>query len=283
MDLQELPLKEEDVLFRTWLYRSEGKWGGVIDIMRSVRGLYLDANEAILEEDDHGVIRLRQRHRGKDIPPQWYPLIETRLLAPIATKSIRPYLGHVFGVGKLCEFADIKFKFKELKIKDLEIISPAEYAKRSRMLVPREEEFPDNYDAKAKIFLCHSSKDKLFVKRLAEGLTANGIDVWVDYRDILPGQEFLKRIEEGIAGCDFILVILTPNFILGPWANRELQMAIEREVHDGRVTVIPLLKKECDIPKILRIKSYADFRKVRFDKGLISLLLSISRLPLRGE
>ena len=223
------PLHEEDILFRIWLYRSKGKWGGVIDLMRTRGGLFVDANEALLDEDEHGVIRLRRRNQGKDIPPEWYPLVETHLLAPVTTKSIKPFRGHVFGAGKLCELADLKYRFKELIIKDLEIISPAEYVKRSRMLVRLKEGFPDNYEERRKVFLCYSSRDRRFVKRLDKELSENGIDVWVDYQDILGGQDFIKRMEDGIAECDFIIIILTPNFILGPWANRELRMAIEKD------------------------------------------------------
>ena len=268
----------EDILFRIWLYRSKDKWRGVIDLMMAINSVFVDASEALLGEDDHKVIRLMPRNRGKDIPQQWYPLIETRLLAPLLTKSITPFLGHVFGAGKLCTVINLKFKFQEKVIKDLKTISPAEYAKRAGR--GHRADWPDNYHTKRKVvFLCYSSKDKRFVRKLADELFDNSVDVWVDYNQILAGQEFIKRIEQGIVKCDFVVVILTSNFIQGPWAKRELRMAINREVSEDRITVLPLLKKDCEIPEILKIKTYVDFRGHRFERGLKLLLRSINELP----
>ena len=213
-------LFEITILFRIWLYLNQRKWNGVIDIRRQVKGSWIDTNEALIYEDQYQVLRLKPRERGKDIPSKWFSLIETSLLVPISTKAIKPWLGHIFGSGKLCQVADLKFSIKKFIIKDLKVISPVEYAEVS-LLVSKEEGIPNSYQEYRKVFLCHSSKDKPFVKKLAEELSENGIRVWVDYEQILPGQDFTKRMEDGISECDFVIVVLTPNFLNGPWAQRE--------------------------------------------------------------
>jgi hypothetical protein len=117
------------------------------------------------------------------------------------------------------------------------------------------------------------------VKKLAEALERNEIDVWVDYKDILVGQDFIKRMQKGISESNFIVTILTPNFIKGPWANAELEMAIEKEVSEGRVNILPILRIDCEIPRFLKTKNRVDFRGHRFDSGLKHLLHAISKLP----
>jgi hypothetical protein len=54
------------------------------------------------------------------------------------------------------------------------------------------------------VFLSHSTKDKPFVRDLADALEAGGeIKVWLDEREIDYGQNIVRRIQEGLdAGLD---------------------------------------------------------------------------------
>ncbi len=269
-----MTLRSEDILFRIWLYRSAGRTEGVIDLMRRMRGrYYLDAMEAEINEDRYGVLRLVPRRRGKDIPGEWHPIIETLLLAPVITNAVKPYHEHVFGEGKLHKVLDAKFKFSEFVLRDVKIISPRKYKYRGGGLIG--DDWPDNYDVRPTVFLCHSSKDKLFVRRLAKELLEKGLDVWLDEKRILVGQSFIDRMQDGIKEADFIAVVLTPNFLKGPWANQELQVALSHEVLTGRVKVLPVLRRDCEIPGFLSIKTYVDFRGNKFKKGIEVLVQSI--------
>jgi hypothetical protein len=273
-------IDREDVLFRIWLYQSEGNTTGVIDLMRKLGESYLDGNEAQITQDTYGILRLSPRGAGKDIPDKWHPIIEANLLTPIIISAINPYQQHVFGKGKLYRVADLKFNFVELDLKDVCIISPQEYNHCCGQLF--ENDLPDNYDIPKpplKVFLCHSSKDKSFVRRLNFRLQENGIETWFDEEDILVGQSFISRMEEGVRESDFIAVVLTPNFLKGIWADRELQMALIHEVKAGRVKVLPILRKDCEIPGFLKSRSYADFKGNKFERGMETLMRSIFRLP----
>lgn len=274
-------LEREDVVFRIWLYQSKGATKGVVDLMREIGNFYLDANEAKIHQDMYGILRLMPRERGKDIPEDWHPIIETNLLAPISVSAIKPYKQHVYGKGQICRVSDLKHNFIKLELKQVEIVSPQEYNCRTGRLFG--DDWPENYEdtptqRRPKIFLCHASKDKKFVRRLSEELQENGIDTWLDENEILVGQSFINRMEEGIRESDFIVVVLTPNFLQGIWANQELQMALIHEVEVCKVKILPILKRDCDIPGFLRSKSYADFRGNKFEKGMRNLMQSIFRL-----
>lgn len=250
-------------------------------MQRKIRDVYFDVAEAAITENRQGVLRLVPRGRGKDIPEKWHSIIEINLLAPVSTKAVRPHRQHVFGKGKLSKLVDFKLKFSELDLREVEIISAREYKRRGGGLIG--DDWPNSYDVPPPIvFLCHSSKDKPFVRRLAEELRSNEINVWFDEENILVGQSIIDRMEDGIRRADYVGVVLTPNFLTGPWANRELQMAISREIQAGMVKVLPILRRDCDIPEFLRIKSYADFRGSKFKEGMKALVGSIFGL-LRGN
>jgi hypothetical protein len=47
---------------------------------------------------------------------------------------------------------------------------------------------------KRHLFLCHSSKDKKFVRQLAEELTELSVDVWLDEWELQPGDSLHECI-----------------------------------------------------------------------------------------
>lgn len=207
----------ETVLFRIWLYQLGDQTTGVIDLMSKDvnHGEYLDKLEAEIVEDEYSVLRIVPRNEGKDIPENWYPIIETKLLAPLSTKAIALYKNHLFGQGKLRSFVDSKFHVTENELRDVKIISPENFQREGGGL--QGDNLPDTYEIPSTpsptIFMCHSSKDKPFVRRLAGELENNSISVWIDEKDILVGQSFIQRIHEGLKTADFVAVVLTPNFL----------------------------------------------------------------------
>jgi hypothetical protein len=123
------------------------------------------------------------------------------------------------------------------------------------------------------IFLCHSSKDKPFVKSLASKLAAEEIKVWVDEAEIKKGDSLSEKIGSAIDEMSCFAVILSNNSIGSQWVNRELQVVIEKELVEKRVIILPLLLNEVDLPPFLRNKKYANFADVdRFDESYEQLL-----------
>ena len=61
-----------------------------------------------------------------------------------------------------------------------------------------------------RVFLSHSSKDKPFVRDLADALETGGeIKVWLDEREIGYGENIVLKIEEGL-DANVVLLILSP-------------------------------------------------------------------------
>jgi hypothetical protein len=71
------------------------------------------------------------------------------------------------------------------------------------------------------VFLSHSSKDKPFVRELADFLRRDGdIEVWLDEHEIAPGEKIVDRIGEGLAS-DFIWLVLSPDSVDSAWVKEE--------------------------------------------------------------
>ena len=69
----------------------------------------------------------------------------------------------------------------------------------------RVEAAPDGHD----IFICHASEDKDAVARpLASALAALGYSIWLDESELVIGESLNESIENGLANCQFGVVIL---------------------------------------------------------------------------
>lgn len=118
-------------------------------------------------------------------------------------------------------------------------------------------------EANSRVFISHSRRDKKLVRRLAGYLEKHGILTWVDDAKLLPGDPFPDRIARAIAAARLVLVVLSTSSVESQWVLRELKLGMEKEAHEGRVVVVPLLIEDCEVPRVLKHKHYLDLRTTR--------------------
>jgi hypothetical protein len=110
------------------------------------------------------------------------------------------------------------------------------------------------------LFLSHTSGDKPFVRQLRRDLMAHGVPrVWLDEAEIEIGDSLIAKIQEGMRLSRYIGVVLSTKSIKAPWVKKELDVAMNREIAQGEVVVLPLLYEKCELPDFLKGKLYADF------------------------
>jgi hypothetical protein len=112
------------------------------------------------------------------------------------------------------------------------------------------------YDA----FISYSHADKQFVQRLAEQLTRVGVTLFFDQTDIAVGDTLVSVIENAVRSARFLLVVMSPDYFVSRWSEMELQLGLSEELRRETLKVIPILRRECEIPPALAGKVWADFR-----------------------
>lgn len=128
----------------------------------------------------------------------------------------------------------------------------------------------------ASIFLSHSSRDKFFVRELADRLKAHGVTVWLDEAELKIGDSLTERIGSAIEENDYLGIVLSRNSIDSAWVQKELQVAMQRELREKRVVVLPLLLEEVVLPPFLKDKLYADFTDPKkYDEALPRVLKAL--------
>lgn len=90
-----------------------------------------------------------------------------------------------------------------------------------------------------KVFLSYASEDKDTASLIAHRLQANGIDTWWDEWCISAGDSLRQKIDEGLGDCSHFVVLLTPNSIIKPWVNLEIDSGLMLKLK-SRAKFIPL-------------------------------------------
>jgi len=124
------------------------------------------------------------------------------------------------------------------------------------------------------VFLSYSSRDKVRVRRLAEGLRAAGLRVWFDEWVIKPGDDIYASIEHGLEYTRTLILCLSPAASKSDWTKLERNTAIFRDPQNKERPVIPVLLEDCRrIPAALRRLAYIDWRG-ESSEGLATLIQS---------
>jgi hypothetical protein len=135
----------------------------------------------------------------------------------------------------------------------------------------------NNKSKGSKVFISYSSRDKGFATWVGTDLRAAGHTPWFDEWDIRVGESIPERISQGLSEADFVAVVLSEHSTESKWVEREWHAKYWNEVKSGRIHVLPLLLRDCDIPELLKTKKYADFRN-SYNNGLEDLLAAIDTL-----
>ena len=77
--------------------------------------------------------------------------------------------------------------------------------------------------------MSYARKDSQFALRLAQDLHEAGADLWMDLRDIKGGERWDRSIEDALAKCPRLLVVLSPAAVKSNNVVDEVSYALERE------------------------------------------------------
>ena len=104
------------------------------------------------------------------------------------------------------------------------------------------------------VFICYARENQAFVLKLAESLKGRGVPVWLDQWNIAPGADWDQSIDSAICDCAKFIIILSEKAVESPEVRGELRTAL-----DEKKPIIPVIHRECRVPRQLRTIQYVDF------------------------
>jgi hypothetical protein len=102
-----------------------------------------------------------------------------------------------------------------------------------------------------RVFLCHSSGDKAYVRKLWGRLLSAGFQAWLDEVDLIGGQDWDAEINKAVRTSDIVVVCLSLSSIdKEGYVQKEIKFALDvaDEKPEGMIYIIPARIEQCDIP-----------------------------------
>ncbi len=127
----------------------------------------------------------------------------------------------------------------------------------------------------SKIFISYANENKGFIEKLSRDLIKKGYGVVYDFL-IDSGASWANSLYQAIENTDFLLVILTPDYLESFWALEEMKIGLLLE-HSNKIKVIPILLEKCQPPPLLTDKIYLDFN-LSYSDGLQDLINHLKEL-----
>ena len=121
------------------------------------------------------------------------------------------------------------------------------------------------------VFISYSRREAPFVDILMDALEDEGVNVWVDYRSLVPGKPWLDQILEGINQADVFLLVVSKESMTSPNVELEYKHALEQ----GK-RIILILFQAAELPTALQNCEWIDFRRT-FRKKKRELLRALDK------
>jgi hypothetical protein len=171
--------------------------------------------------------------------------------------------------------------FERLEIQSKESARPV-LPQRSALPAAEEGAAPPTRTRTPTAFVSHATQDHPFVEKFAADLRAHGVDAWFSKWEIKPGDSIRAKIEEGLEGCEYFIVVLSKSSIGRPWVQTELDAATVRKLNGNVRKIIPVKIEDCgDLPPTLASLCWEDFSNQPYEAALNRVLTSIFEVDVR--
>lgn len=109
-----------------------------------------------------------------------------------------------------------------------------------------------------KVYISHARvlEDEAIVHRIAQGLRACGLDVWLDDIEVLPGQNWAELTSRALGDSQAMVVVITPHALHSSIVQQDISFALGQQQYAWKV--IPVVPPPADkatvgnIPGILQ-------------------------------
>jgi hypothetical protein len=126
----------------------------------------------------------------------------------------------------------------------------------------------------AKVFISHSSRDRVFVEKVVTVLRGHRIAYWYAPKNIVGAQQWQDEIGRALRECNWFLLVLSENARRAKWVKRELAYALENNRYNERI--LSIVKQQGDYTTLSWTLS--SFQQVDFTGGFETACIDLLRV-----
>ncbi len=132
----------------------------------------------------------------------------------------------------------------------------------------------------ARVFISYAKEDAAMARKLSDDLENSGFPTWFDEKDLLPGQNWKKIIQQVIKECDSFIILLSDRSVSKRGfvqAEQKLAYDVMDQMREPGIYLIPVKINECEVPPRLEelhsVNLFPDYKK-----GLKQILRALMAL-----
>jgi hypothetical protein len=110
------------------------------------------------------------------------------------------------------------------------------------------------------VFISYASDTKPLAEELAKALESQGIEPWVDFRDLHPGQRWRDELDRAIDAAQWLIILVGEESRATPWQEAEWSAALAHTWLNSDKKLLPVIFGDSDPPPFLR-----NWVSLRFD------------------
>lgn len=108
------------------------------------------------------------------------------------------------------------------------------------------------------IFISYTKADELWARWIGRVLLSAGYSVTVQFKDFLPGTNFVEQMDQAIKNTDRTVAVLSPDYIKSDFAASEWQAAFRDDPLGQKRKLIPVRVAKVNVAGLLGSVVYAD-------------------------
>lgn len=142
-------------------------------------------------------------------------------------------------------------------------------------MTPSNRARPPEFD----VFISYNNADVEFAESLVKEIEQEPYDgrflkCFYAPWDIEAGENILLKIEQALVNSRFIVIIISPDWLKSDWTTLERTIPVYEDPAGIKSRIIPVLRRNCDIPPSIRILKWLDFRSDQVFPGEMKKLLA---------
>jgi tetratricopeptide (TPR) repeat protein len=121
----------------------------------------------------------------------------------------------------------------------------------------------DQYD----VFISYRSTDRPWATALFNRLEGVGFKVFIDQRNLLPGEPLANALQKALARSKAAVVLISKGWLESSWCQEEANVLLHQTVENPSFRVVPVRIDDCKLPPLWDSRIWLDFANTAAPEG----------------
>ena len=106
--------------------------------------------------------------------------------------------------------------------------------------------------ADTRVFISYASDTKPLAEELMHALESHGVEAWVDFKNLRPGQRWREELERAIDSAQWVVILVSSESRATPWQEAEWSAVLAGTWADTEKNLLPVVFGKSEPPPFLR-------------------------------